>query len=706
MKSKKKFSTKIILIIIAVLVIYSFLIGFVNYDIAKKALVEKGKINLKNSVLLASEYIESQYKLVEVGALHEETAIEIIKATLAGPLNEDGSRKLHQNINLGDNGYFIIYNQEGYEVMHPTLEGEYVFDEQDLENVNNYVVRDQIDTALEGGGYTYYSWNFPHSEKIGRKISYVEYLPYWDWIIVATTYEADFIQEAKVILISVSIYSFIFVTLLSVFLLYFIKKVTQPIRSIATGMYNVVYGSYKLIEPLKSSQEIEILVTGYNLMIDSIVTSKEVVDKKTEELAQLAYHDQLTGLPNRMLMKKNITERLSKDQSHGVFVLIDIANLQTINSTMGYKHGDAAIKDLSHFISKIQEKDDLVARTGGNEFSIWLPSKNNIDPYEEVIRLVEAIKNNFISKGYVHLVDIHTVFLINHLHSSETFESIYEKVSTAMHVAKEEKDFGIYCYDDSMKERLAYEISMRTYLIKALKENEFVPYYQKKVDYITEKVVGFEALARWFSPDMGCVSPNVFIPFVTSFNFESKFIDLFLAQVFKDFHLLKENYGEDITISINISPIYFLHSKIKNKMNALLEKYEIPATSIIIEITEDIAIENTTHAAQVIQSLQEIGLKVSIDDFGSGYSSLNYLLTLHPDEIKIDKSIVDQMLTSDKSFYLFKTVCDLADTFGFHIVAEGVETQAQINKIKETTLRTIQGYFYAKPESLETLTKG
>lgn len=685
MKLFKKFSVRIIFIAVIALMLYSISIGFVNYNTAKEALIEKGKLSLKNSVTLATTYIEAEYQAVKVGAIPQAEAEEKIKTMLLGPLQEDGTRLLHQNIDLGENGYYIIYDQEGYEVMHPTLEGTYVYDVVDFSDDKKYIVREQISTALDGGGYTYYKWNFPHSERIGNKISYVSYFEEWGWIITATAYEDDFIDEAQGIVKDVTLFSIIIILSLSVLLSLFIQRLTKPIRHIVKGMGLIGAGEFIPLPSYKASMEIEMLSSGYNDMIETLSQAKASIEGHTSLLERLAYHDQLTGLDNRLSLKSKVTSFIEGPSSPSVFVLMDIANLQTINSTLGYQQGNLAIKAFADYLKPLANHENFIARSGSNEYSLWLSHLNVDQAEEKIIDIVSGIKDHFKTEGYKAYINVHTIYVCYDPESTDSFEMIYEKASTAMHLAKKDNDFVVRSYDDAMKDRLEYEISMLDLINNGLNDDEFVPYYQKKVNYKSGKVVGFEALARWFSSQLGFVSPGVFIPFITKFNKEDEFFDLFIRKVLVDQVKLQAVYGEDIHISVNVSPNSFLESHFVDKIDALVEEFKLKPHQLVLEITEDVILGDTKEAADIIRKLHALGIDISIDDFGSGYSSLNYLLTLNPDEIKIDKSIVDQILTSDKSFYLFKTVCELADTFGYHIVAEGVETKEQLEKIKETS---------------------
>lgn len=703
MKFFKKFSVRIVSMAVIALLIYSVLIAIANYNTAKGALLEKGKLSLKNTVILAQTYIETEHQVVENGGISRAEAEDKIKNMLLGPLESDGTRKLHRNIDLGENAYFIIYDRQGYEIMHPTLEGDYVYDVVDFSSEKKYIVREQIEMALNGGGYVDYKWNFPHSKEIGNKISYVSYFPDWDWIIIATAYEEDIIDEAQNIVHEVTLISMMIIICLSLLLSLFIQKMTKPIEHIVKGMGLVALDKFDSIPIYKSSMEIEMLSTGYNTMIQTLSKSKSAIEEQTLALEKLAYHDTLTGLENRLSLKRKVTNFLASEAGSGVFILLDIANLQTINSTLGYQYGNMAIRAFSDYLKGLEDEENFIARSGSNEFSVWLSYLTENDAADKVRQIVEGLKEHFFVEGYKTYVNIHAIYVYYDVNELDSFESLYEKASTAMHLAKKDSDFLVHSYDEAMKNRLEYEISMHEMINEAIKGNAFIPYYQKKVNYQSGKVEGFEALARWFSDQMGYVTPGVFIPFISKFNKENEFFDMIIRKILLDQKKLQRFYGDDIHISVNVSPNAFLEASFVDKISKLVHEFDIQPHQLVLEITEDVIIDDTKKASKIIGKLHSLGIDISIDDFGSGYSSLNYLLTLNPDEIKIDKSIVDQIVTSDKSFYLFNTVCELAETFGYHIVAEGVEKEEQLDKIKETSLTTIQGYYFAKPEPIEKL---
>jgi EAL domain-containing protein (putative c-di-GMP-specific phosphodiesterase class I) len=241
---------------------------------------------------------------------------------------------------------------------------------------------------------------------------------------------------------------------------------------------------------------------------------------------------------------------------------------------------------------------------------------------------------------------------------------------------------------------------MGNHLHKALKNHEITVYYQSKINFETKKVVGVEALARWKSEELGFVPPNIFIPAITKLNLMNEFGSYMIDQVLGSYKKIQKKYGEDVSVSINISPANFMDSKFYSRLKETVLHYQVPPEKVILEITEDVFISDYDGICDIITKVHNLGIRVSIDDFGTGYSSLNYLTNMNFDEMKIDKSFIDQIIDDEKVFKLFQILCNIAEVYGYDIVAEGVETKKQLEKIKETSLKVIQGYLFSKPEPL------
>ena len=704
-KLNLSFTKKLTLFFIISLSISTLVLSLAAYSIAQKALNQKGEQILRNSVHQAISFIDSEYNNSKAGVVDEQKAQEEIKRVLLGPMNLDGTRRLHHNIDLGEHGYFIIYDSLGNEVAHPSMEGQNVWDVWDdskgfeLHSERRYLVREQIDAGMNGGGFVYYSWKLPDSNQIEKKISYCEYFKEWDWIVVATAYEIDFNRQADLLLGIVIMTMYLITAFVSIIVIDYVNNITGPINIIARGMEKVSRGCYRSITQYNSGDEVELLVNGYNHMIASLQTAITDIENKNAYISHIAFHDDLTGLPNRLGMKAFIDKRLERKRSPGYMVQFDILGLKIINSTLGYEQGDKLLKIIGSLFADKNEDNFYIARTSSNEFSLWMENTSEKVIKPELLSLKEAIKRHANHKGFGQIVDLH-FSIASYPYQGSSFDELYEKTTLAMKLAKDKKDLSIIEYSEEMKTTLENELLMRKHLKKALDQKKIMAYYQEQVDYLTNEVVGVEALARWNSDELGVVSPGVFIPFINQLNLVNEFTEYMIEQVFSDYKKLTERYKKEISISINISPSFFMDKNFYYILKKAIDEFLIPPGKLTLEITEDIFISEYNTITKTIDDLHSLGIRIAIDDFGTGYSSLNYLTNMHFDEMKIDKSFIDKILDDPKAFELFKLLCDIADIYGYKIVAEGVETENQLEKIKCTPLRIIQGYLFSKPSSL------
>ena len=697
---RKSIRKKLISMFLVLLFTATVLMGIVSYFLASSALNNKGEIILKNSVKQALLLIDSEQDKVAADLIEVDEAKENIGVKLLGPLNDDGTRFLHNEIDLGENGYFVVYSKEGYEILHPTLQGQYVWDVVDLADDQHFIVQEQIEVALTGGGFTYYSWLFPHSDTIGKKMSYAMYEPDWEWVVVATAYNIDFNSEARLIWFLIVLIMGVIIIVITIIVIRYVKRITEPIMSLQKGLENVSVGEYREIAFENSEDEIAFLGKGYNNMIASLKEADLEIVAKNKQLTFLAYHDELTGLSNRHGLKAYIESTFKPGQEIGYLIQMDLVGLKVINSILGFEQGNQILVLIGEFITGMGNQNLYPSRTSSNEFSLWVVNQE-LDSIKVMLHeFRQKLREHIRASGYNQGIDVYMAITVTH-QSDYDFETLYEEATIAMRIAKEAYDSTVHIYEDSMREAMKNELEMRSYLREAIDNDEIRPYYQGKVDHRDGKYVGVEALARWHSKVLGFVAPNEFIPALTRLNLMHEFTEYIMDKVLDDYQKIMEKYGPSTSVSINIPPSYFFQSDFIANIQRMLGSYAMPAEKLILEITEDLFIGDYDLITERIEQLHELGIRISIDDFGTGYSSLNYLVNMKVDEIKIDKSFIDQMEKDNKAFELFKILCNIAQVYDYTIVAEGVETEKQLNMIKTTSLKIIQGYYFSKPESLD-----
>lgn len=701
MIKNRSFGQKLIIFTTGMLFVASIIIGLFSYAVARNALIEKGKTILQNGVKSALILIDDLNKDVESGAITLETAQESLKMYLLGPLNPDGTRQINSQVDFGENGYYIIYSQTGLEIMHPTLEGLNVWDFQDKAKRDKpfYLVQDKIHKAQNGGGFTEYTWTYPYSEALGRKIVYSELDPNWGWVVTAGSYISDF-DEAALTILRITLITMIGVILLGyLFATRYIYSITKPITVVVNAMKHAEVGTYQSVPQVEIYDEIGNLIHGFNTMIQAIDTAQKNLIQKDDQLLQYAYYDALSKLPNAYYFKKHVSERMSMIELSAALLLVDIKDFNVINSIYGTAYGDKMIAFLGKKILEKKTDNSFVARISGNEFAIWIEDVDEHHIGPSIDHVFNEIKASLQASNYVSHIDFYTSLVI--LDSDDIlYEQVYKKASTALQYSKDHGHITVTKYKEEMYKALERESTLLTLAELALDTDQFVIYYQEKVDARTKKVTGVESLSRWFSPELGFVSPGEFIPVLYKSNLMVQFSNIVLYKVINDLPKLRNKYGEDVSVSVNISPVSFFNDHFVLFLKDLIHSHDLNASSIILEITEDVFISDFETVKARILELKDLGVKISLDDFGTGYSSLNYLSKIQFDEIKVDKSFIDHVHLDETAFTLFNAIVKISSALNCEVVAEGVETMEQVDAIMRAGCNHVQGYVFSKPRPL------
>jgi diguanylate cyclase (GGDEF)-like protein len=695
------FGQKLILFTTSLLFVACLIIGISGYVVSRNAMIDKGKVILKNGVKSAIMLIDDMNKGVERGEITLEEAQEAIKIYLMGPLREDGTRQNNNALDFGENGYYIIYSQQGIEIMHPTLEGEDVWLYKDKSNSRRdvFIVQDTVKTALSGGGFTEYTWEYPYSNKLGHKIVYSELDPNWGWVVTAGSYISDF-DKAAMTIIQITITTLSLITITGYMLANrFIFNLTKPLIQVVEAMKHAETGALNTVPDYQSKDELGTLIRGFNTMIDSIVTAQSNLIKKDDQLLQYAYYDTLSLLPNAYFLKVSLSARLESLTSESSFLLIDIKDFNVINSIYGSSYGDKLIEAIGKEIIDSQLEDAIVARIGGNEFAVWLGLGSEEHVEERIVRYVDQLKAKLKTLNYVNQLEFYLSFVAISLEDND-YDMIYQKASIALQYAKNHKITQIVKYRPEMYHNLERESKIMLLAERALSNDDFTVHYQCKVDVKVGRVYGVESLARWHVPEIGNISPDEFIPLLYKANLMTAFSQMIVIKSLDDMPKLQSLYGDSVSVSINISPIMFFNDDFVAFMDENIKKRAINPSTVILEITEDVFISDFNLVQNRINEIRRLGMKISLDDFGTGYSSLNYLSKIKFDEIKIDKSFIDNIVADATAYSLFMSIVRIANALDCEVVAEGVETQFQVNLIREGGCSLIQGYIYSKPSPL------
>lgn len=430
-----------------------------------------------------------------------------------------------------------------------------------------------------------------------------------------------------------------------------------------------------------------------SLAIDRELTHKALTHK--------AMHDQLTGLANRALLIDRLDLAINRldrqsDLKFHALLYLDFDRFKIINDTLGHQVGDQFLITICKTINKNIRQVDTFARLGGDEFAILM---EDLDSESQVTNLIERIKASLSEPLIVdgHILKASTSIGISYaLNSTDLAYQVLQCADTAMYEAKSLGRGQSQVFNESMRNKMKGAAILETDIQNAMQNNEFELFYQPIFEVSTNLVTGFEALVRWHHPTKGFVMPNDFIKAAEDSG-QILQLDLYLLkQAAKQISLWQKQTDEDFTITVNVSSRHFSSLDFVTFIKKLYQTYQLKTGSLCIEITESGLIENLSLATQIIEGLKSLGLKLYLDDFGTGYSALGYLHQLPIQVLKIDKSFIDNLKNGHKN-PLVEAILTLAESLNLEVVAEGIETQEQLDILKLTSCNYGQGYLKAKP---------
>ncbi len=443
------------------------------------------------------------------------------------------------------------------------------------------------------------------------------------------------------------------------------------------------------------------------------ITERKLLER---QLRHDAFHDTLTGLPNRALFidRLDLTLERAKTNRETRFAVLflDMDRFKRINDSLGHSKGDLLLKSIAKRLSKVLHPGDTIARNGGDEFTVLL---ENINTPEEALRtadtLKEALEKPFKIDDIEIIVTMSTGIYLG-TGNEEKAEDILRDSDTAMYGAKAAGGAGHMVFDEDMHKSSLKRFNLEIELRKSVENKDFIVYYQPLVSLQKGYIYGFEALVRWKHPERGIVSPGEFIPLSE----ETGLIIPVGRDVLRDACLQTkkwqtQGYGVNnlLTISVNLSVKQFNDSGLLSDLDGILSDTGLHPESLKLEITESGLMENADYIMNLLNEFKRRGIKLGIDDFGTGYSSLSYLHRFPFDTLKIDRSFVMMMEKDDQSLEIVKTIIYLTHALKKDVIAEGIEELTQLKRLRELNCEYGQGYYFAKPleaEKAEELLKG
>jgi diguanylate cyclase (GGDEF)-like protein/PAS domain S-box-containing protein len=438
---------------------------------------------------------------------------------------------------------------------------------------------------------------------------------------------------------------------------------------------------------------------------------KDITEHKRaeEEIYNLAFYDVLTKLPNRRLLLDRMRVALTasaRTNHNGAVLFLDMDRFKTLNDTLGHEYGDLLLIEVAKRIQSCVRDVDTVARMGGDEFVILLENVDEVEDaaLQKVAVIAEKIRSS-LAKPYMlnkkEQYSSPSIGVTLYRGNEESEESLLKKSDMAMYQAKDSGRNAVRFFDPAMQMAVLTRAEIEADLRHAVPNRELHLYYQIQLDSQL-RPFGAEALVRWIHPKRGLVSPAQFIPIAED---SSLILDVgcwVLEEACRQLGVWANNeQTRDLILAVNVSAKQFKQYDFVEKVAAALRTYDVMASRLKLELTESVVLNDVTDVVAKMHALKAIGVKLSIDDFGTGYSSLSYLKRLPIDQIKIDQSFVRDIAIDPNDAVMVKAIIDLAGNFHLNVIAEGVETQAQLDFLKVNGCMAFQGYLFSKPVPID-----
>ncbi len=630
-----------------------------------------------------------------------------LRAFLALTISLDWlSNKLNNTV-IGSNGYVFITDKNGSILFgnekHSLLAGTNItqpFDnnEQYINQLLNNETPD-LNHLLKTKHSKGYLWSSPVSE---------------DLIVFAWQPNADITENSVQLGIRIFVIATLSILIFS-FLLFnlFNRVIITPIKRLEESAKAIGRGDLKETISIDTKDEIGSLANSFNQMSENL-------QRSNDQISYLAYHDDLTGLPNRLMFHEYASQAVhtaKRNNQRLSIIYIDLDNFKRVNDTMGHKAGDTLLKKVSDRILGClresdyaartdDEIDDIAARIGGDEFLLLLHDiPDNFLPGKVAERIITALSQPVIITGNEFYVSASLGITI-YPDDSTTAEDLIKHADMAMYHAKSVGKNNFQYFLESMNSSMLKRMKLENKLRNAIAENNLYLQYQPQIDTVTGKIYGVEALVRWHDPEEGMIAPDIFIPIAEETGLIIEIGEYVLKEACEQARHWHSINSNPITVSVNVSAIQFNKINMPELISKVLDQTGLDARYLDIEITESVIMEDIDRVSKTLNQIRSLGCAISLDDFGTGYSSLNYLRKFPIDILKIDRSFVSEIdpQNEDKGAIIV-AIISMSHALNLEVIAEGIETQDQLDKMIEWKCDYIQGFLLHRPLNAEDIDK-
>jgi diguanylate cyclase (GGDEF)-like protein len=607
----------------------------------------------------------------------------VLELTVFNP--ENFGRK-NESVNINGNSYIRISEQ-------PIWYGSYQYRNQQLD-------ADLIQTAIKTGETQNYI------EEINGKNVMKTLVPIikgtTDPYVIGLTYDYGLIEEKlndELLTHFLLSLPFILIVLGTSFV--FSRSITKPISSIVDRVNEITEGKFGKKLVLNRKDEFAHLAQNVNMLSDSLQTYVTDLKQSQEVIEFQAYHDPLTGLPNRRFFQEELekmVENAKKTDGIAIVLFLDIDRFKDVNDSLGHARGDRLIQLISDRIKKqLPSEDSVLTRQGGDEFVI-LFSNSEIDKIKGTAEsIIAAINQPYLIEGNEVYVSASCGMSLYPEHTKD-LDTLMVYADVAMYAAKKQGGNKIIVYNEAINKEHKKKLRVEARLRKAIEQKEIEVYYQPKINAKKNMITGVEALLRWTDKELGFVSPEVFISVAEETGLIHPLWELAMKESCSTISEWNKNRQEPLHLAVNFSARQFQEPEcMVHRVKEVLADCGLAPENFDIEITESTLFSNSKEMINALKDLQEHGISISIDDFGTGYSSLSYLKTFPINCLKIDRSFIQDIQKDGSNSELTEAIINMAKGLRLQVVAEGVEEEYQKEFLLNNDCVHMQGYLFSKP---------
>ena len=627
------------------------------------------------------------------------TAPPQLRAHLALTVSMVGLRSLILDSVIGQAGRVFATDRDGRVIFCDSSLSSYgIYENKILKTVEKISLNGEPGDLENGGEMVRY---------VGRKL-------HENFNVYAMLPESELKAETRGLAIMVGLIALLTIAITITLALLFLKKlIITPVQQLSVAANEVGMGRMDVNLDVKARDEIGELAHAFKSMSRNLAST-------SEQIKYLAYHDSLTGLPNRRMFQEYLSHALlvaKRNETKVALLFLDVDNFKNINDKYGHQVGDEFLIELSKRFSSIlrgsdylshanpvfENMFDSVSRLGGDEFTFILTDINQKFVEAKVAgRLLEALSEPMKVKDHMFVMT-GSIGITLYPDDAKDAEILIRNADIAMYHAKQSGKNNYQYYTQSINEAVQEKLVIEDRLHKAVDNDELKLFFQPIVNTLTEEVVGCEALLRWDDPEFGAIPPATFIPLAEENGAIVKIGNQVLEKAVHQLHFWKRNRINLLPVSVNVSVAQLRDENIVDFIKDLLDEASIDPALLTLELTESALIDTIEHSLKTLQDIKELGVRIALDDFGTGYSSLSYLRKFEIDVLKIDRSFVSEIEFRRDNAELTRAMIAMAHSIALPVIVEGVETKGQREMLREYGADSLQGYFFYYPVSVEEL---